>query len=139
MQNLPAVNALFNALSAFFLLCGYAFIRRRQVTKHKACMIAALVSSTLFLIGYLTYHVQAGTTRFAGQGWIRPVYFAILISHTLLAAGVLPLAITTLILALKGTFQKHRRIARWTLPMWFYVSVTGVVIYLMLYHLFPSH
>jgi putative membrane protein len=139
MQSLPTVNALFNALSAFFLLCGYAFIRRKQVANHKACMAAAFVSSTLFLIGYLTYHAQAGTTRFAGQGWVRPVYFAILISHTVLAAVVLPLAITTLIFALKGTFQKHRRIARWTLPVWLYVSVTGVVIYLMLYHLFPSH
>lgn len=139
MQNLPTVNALFNAFSALFLLCGYVFIRRKQVANHKACMMAAFVSSTLFLIGYLTYHAQAGTTRFAGQGWVRPVYFAILISHTILAAVVLPLAITTLIFALKRTFQKHRRIARWTLPVWFYVSVTGVVIYLMLYHLFPSH
>lgn len=139
MQNLPTLNALFNALSALCLLSGYAFIRRRQVAHHRACMIAAFVSSTLFLIGYLTYHAQAGTTRFAGQGWIRPVYFAMLISHTLLAAVVLPLAVTTLGFALKGNFQKHRRIARWTLPMWLYVSVTGVVIYLMLYHLFPSH
>jgi putative membrane protein len=98
-------------------------------------MAAAFVSSTLFLVGYLTYHAQAGTTRFMGQGWVRPVYFAILISHTILAAVIVPLALTTLGFALKGTFQKHKRIARWTLPVWLYVSVTGVVIYLMLYHL----
>jgi putative membrane protein len=132
---MPTLNALLNSLSALFLLCGYAFIRRGQVGKHKACMAAAFVSSTLFLVGYLTYHAQAGTTRFMGQGWVRPVYFAILISHTILAAVIVPLALTTLGFALKGTFQKHKRIARWTLPVWLYVSVTGVVIYLMLYHL----
>ncbi len=138
MHSLPTINAVLNSLSAFFLLCGYTLIRRGQVGKHRACMVAAFVSSVLFLVGYLTYHAHAGTTRFAGQGWVRPVYFAILISHTLLAAVIVPLAITTLTFALKERFQKHKRIARWTLPIWVYVSVTGVIIYLMLYHLFPS-
>lgn len=114
---------------------GYRFIRQQNVPAHRACMVAALTVSILFLLSYLTYHYYAGTTRFSGQGWVRPVYFAVLSSHTVLAALVPFLALTTLVRALKEQFPKHRRIARWTLPIWLYVSVTGVVVYLMLYHL----
>jgi putative membrane protein len=135
---LPAVNALLNGTSAVFLLAGYLFIRRRRVTAHKICMLSAFVTSTIFLISYLTLRYFAGFTAFTGQGWIRPVYFTILISHTILAACILPLALTTLFRAWREQFPKHRRIARWTLPLWFYVSVTGVIVYLMLYRLAPS-
>lgn len=114
-------------------MLGYISIRRRDVTAHKACMIAAFGVSTLFLISYVTYHVHVGSVRFTGTGWIRPVYFTILISHIVLAAAVLPLALVTLYRAARGRFEAHRRIARWTLPIWLYVSVTGVVVYLMLY------
>lgn len=138
LSALPTVNAVLNGISAVLLLTGYLFIRRRQVTLHKMCMGSAFVTSTVFLISYLTYHLNAGLMPFRGQGWIRAVYFTILISHTLLAATIPPLALTTLYRALQEQFTKHRRIARWTLPLWFYVSVTGVVVYLMLYQLYPS-
>ena len=138
LEQLPAVNASLNATSAVLLLTGYGFIRRKQVTAHRVCMSAALLVSMLFLISYLYLHYHAGSTAFTGVGWVRPVYFAILVSHIILAAAILPLALTTVYQAARGQFDKHRRIARWTLPIWLYVSVTGVVIYFMLYHWFRA-
>jgi len=135
---MPTVNASLNGLSAVLLLCGYAAIRRRRTDVHKRFMLAACGSSSLFLACYLTYHAFAGTTRFAGTGWSRPVYFGILLSHTVLAVVILPMAIVTVTLGLRKRFERHRRIARWTFPLWLYVSVTGVLVYLFLYHLFPS-
>ena len=136
---LPAVNAGLNAASAALLGAGYFAIRRRRVRVHRACMLGALGTSTLFLASYVTYHLYAGTTRFPGQGWTRPVYFALLGTHTLCAAAVPPLALTTLAFALRGRFVRHVRLARWTLPIWLYVSVTGVVIYVLLYRVYaPS-
>jgi uncharacterized membrane protein YozB (DUF420 family) len=132
---LPALNAALNSLSAVFLIAGYLFIRAKNRDAHRACMLAAFFCSTVFLISYLVYHFQVGSVGFKGQGWIRPVYFTILISHTILATAVVPLALITLVRALRERFDAHRRIARWTLPIWLYVSVTGVVIYLMLYGL----
>jgi uncharacterized membrane protein YozB (DUF420 family) len=133
---LPAVNALLNATSAVLIAIGITLVRRGHPHAHKRVMLAAVVTSALFLISYLTYHAHVGNVRFTGQGWPRPVYFAILISHTILAAAVVPLVIVTLARALRGGFDRHRKAARWTYPVWIYVSVTGVVIYLMLYHLF---
>jgi len=124
--------------SGLLLICGYAFIRRRNIDAHKVCMLGAVFASALFLTSYGIYHAHAGATKFAGTGWVRPLYFAILISHSALAALIVPMVLVTLFRALKGDFQRHRAIARWTLPIWLYVSVTGVLIYLMLYHLFPS-
>ncbi len=135
---LPALNAALNATSAILLTVGYLFIRRKQVTAHKACMITAFITSTIFLISYLTLRYYAGLTTFQGRGWIRPVYFTILISHTILAATIVPLALVTLSRALRERFDKHVRIARWTLPLWLYVSVTGVIVYWILYVLYPS-
>jgi uncharacterized membrane protein YozB (DUF420 family) len=137
LADLPAVNAALNATSALLLVSGYSFIRRRRVTAHKICMGAALATSTLFLLSYLTYHYHIGSMPFRGQGWIRPLYFTLLISHTSLAAVIVPLAIITLYRAWKAQFTRHVRIARWTLPIWLYVSITGVIIYCMLYQLFP--
>ncbi len=134
---LPALNAVLNSASAVLLLLGYRFIRRGRVGAHRACMVGALGVSTLFLASYLTYHFNVGSVRFSGQGWVRPLYFAILISHTILAAAVVPLALVTLWRAWRERFDAHRRIARVALPVWLYVSVTGVVVYLMLYHLYP--
>jgi putative membrane protein len=134
----PALDAALNAASALLLTMGFVFIRKKQVTAHKACMISAVVSSTLFLVCYLWYHAHHGVTRFTGQGVFRGFYFALLGSHTVLAAVIVPLVLVTLYRALSGQFEKHRRIARWTLPLWLYVSVTGVLVYWMLYHLFPS-
>ncbi|MBI5396800.1 MAG: DUF420 domain-containing protein [Verrucomicrobia bacterium] len=138
LNDLPAVNAVLNSLSAVLLCTGYGFIRRKNIVAHRACMASAFGTSVLFLIGYLTYHYHHGATRFAGQGIIRPIYFAVLISHTILAVVIVPLVLVTLTRALRGRFEAHRRIARWTLPVWLYVSVTGVVVYLMLYHLCAS-
>lgn len=135
ISELPTLNAVLNATSAVLLLMGFVFIRLRLVNAHRACMVAAFCVSTVFLISYLTYHYYHGSTRFTGQGWTRPVYFSILISHTILAATIVPLALMTLYRALRGRFDRHRRIARWTFPIWVYVSVTGVVVYWMLYHL----
>jgi putative membrane protein len=135
---LPTVNASLNALSGVFLLLGYVNIRRGERTTHKRFMLAACATSILFLATYLTYHALAGSTRFAGTGWSRPVYFAILLSHTILAAAIVPMAIITLSNALRNRLVQHRRIARWTFPIWMYVSVTGVLVYLFLYHLFPA-
>jgi uncharacterized membrane protein YozB (DUF420 family) len=137
LTDLPAVNAALNGTSAVLLASGYRFIRRRQITAHKRCMLAALVTSTLFLLSYLTYHYHVGSMPFRGEGSVRPLYFTILISHTILAAAIVPLALITFLRAWKADFIKHVRIARWTLPIWLYVSVTGVIIYVMLYHLFP--
>ena len=134
----PALNASLNALSALLLATGYFFIRRRRIAIHRFFMGAAFLTSSLFLASYLGYHYFVGATPFSGRGWIRPVYFSILLSHTVLAVLTLPLAIVTLSRALREQFDRHRRIARWTLPIWFYVSVTGVIIYAMLYHLYPS-
>jgi putative membrane protein len=135
VSDLPALNASLNGLSAVFLTAGYRYIRRKNMAAHRACMLAAFTVSTLFLISYVTYHAQVGSVPFLHHGWIRPVYFGILITHVVLAAAILPLAIVTLSRALHQKFDRHRRLARWTLPLWLYVSVTGVVVYLMLYHL----
>jgi uncharacterized membrane protein YozB (DUF420 family) len=137
LTDLPTVNAVLNATSAVLLASGYRYIRRRQIAAHQRCMIAACVTSTLFLLSYLTYHYNVGSVPFRGQGWVRPAYFTILISHTVLAAAIVPLVAVTLFRAWKANFAKHVRIAKWTLPIWLYVSVTGVVIYWMLYQLFP--
>jgi uncharacterized membrane protein YozB (DUF420 family) len=131
---LPLLNASFNGASAILLAAGYLFIRRRQVGWHRVCMLSAFGLSALFLVSYLIYHAMAGSVSFTGQGWIRPIYFTILISHIILAALVPPLALTTLHRAWQGTFIQHRQIARLTLPIWLYVSVSGVVVYIMLYH-----
>ena len=135
VANLPTINAAFNATSALLLLLGYRFIRARRIDRHRACMVAAFTASCLFLVGYLTLHYHIGGTLFGHEGeWIRTLYFAVLLSHTVLAPAVAVMAVLTLRLGLKGKFDSHRRLARWTLPMWLYVSVTGVIIYVMLYH-----
>ncbi len=134
----PAWNATLNAASAILLSAGYVMIRRGRVLAHKSCMGLAFVSSTVFLISYLVYHARVGSVAFRGQGWVRPVYFALLISHTVLAAAIVPLALITLTRALREQFDRHRRIARWTLPLWLYVSVTGVIIYFLLYRLYAA-
>ena len=135
VSNLPALNASLNSLSALLLGCGYYFIRRREVGHHRLCMVAAFVVSCFFLASYLVYHYHAGSVPFTKQGWIRPLYFTILITHIILAAAIVPLALVTLYRAWRERFDRHRRIARWTLPIWMYVSVTGVVIYWMIYKL----
>lgn len=134
---LPTVNALLNATSAALLTAGFVAIRRRRVAVHRACMLSALGVSTLFLVSYVVYHAAAGSVPFRGQGWIRPVYFTILLSHIVLAAGIVPLALATVWRALRGEFARHVPLARWTLPLWLYVSVSGVVVYWMLYRLAP--
>ena len=134
--DLPALNATLNGLSAIFILTGYVLIRRGQRELHKRCMLTALVTSSLFLVSYVVYHANAGSRPFPGTGIARPIYFAILITHVILAAVIVPLALLTAVRGLKSQFEKHVRIARWTFPVWVYVSVTGVVIYLMLYELY---
>jgi len=131
---LPHVNAALNATSAVLLVTAYAFIKARNIPAHRRCMISAFVTSSLFLISYVVYHAQAGSKPFQGTGVVRTIYFSILIPHVLLAAVVLPLAIVTLRRGLRMDVRRHRHIARWTLPLWLFVSVTGVVVYLMLYH-----
>jgi uncharacterized membrane protein YozB (DUF420 family) len=133
--SLPALNATLNATSGVLLVIGYAMIRRKRVAAHKACMLSALCISAIFLGCYLYYHYRVGHVEYLGQGWIRPVYFTILISHILLAFSVVPLALTTAYRGLRNQLDRHRRLARWTLPIWLYVSITGVVIYFMLYQL----
>jgi putative membrane protein len=135
---LPHLNAALNTTSAVLLLAGFRFIRRGRIQSHRNCQVTAVTTSTLFLISYLTYHYYHGATRFAGQGIVRPLYFTILITHTTLAVVIVPLIIMTLYRAARGDFIRHRRIARWTLPLWLYVSVTGVVVYLMLYQIYPA-
>lgn len=134
-STLPAVNASLNAVSAILLIFGYLLIRQGAITAHTMCMLGACGTSTLFLVSYLTYHYFHGSTHYQGEGWIRVVYFTILISHSILAVTVVPLAIVTLLRALRGRFKKHVAIARVTFPIWMYVSVTGVVVYWMLYRL----
>ena len=135
ISDLPTVNATLNTISTVLLTIGFFMIRQRKIVAHRNCMIAAFVISGLFLTSYLIYHYHAGSTPFEGSGWIRSVYFAVLIPHIILAATILPLALITLYFALRKRFTKHRRIARWTLPIWLYVSVTGIIVYWMLYHL----
>jgi uncharacterized membrane protein YozB (DUF420 family) len=132
----PIIDASLNGTSAVLLVIGRGFIKRGHMAAHRAVMIAALVSSTLFLISYLYYHAHVGSVHFQGQGWSRPVYFTILTTHTILAIVIVPMVIITLSRALRERFDRHRRIARWTFPLWLYVSITGVVVYFMLYHLF---
>jgi len=136
LRDLPALNATLNGLSAALLVSGYLFIRRGDRLMHKRCMIAALTASALFLTSYVIYHLNTGSRPFPGQGPIRLVYFTILITHVILAAAIVPLALVTATRGLRSQFDRHVRIARWTLPIWLYVSVTGVVIYLMLYQLY---
>ena len=136
IAELPAVNATLNGISAILLTTGYLLIRGGHVVLHKRCMLAALVSSALFLTSYVTYHLHTGSRPFAGQGAIRVIYFAILLTHVVLAAVIVPLALVTATRGLRSQFDRHARIARWTLPLWLYVSVTGVVIYVMLYQLY---
>lgn len=133
--DLPTLNAALNASSAALLVAGYACIRSRRATAHRACMLLAVMTSTLFLVSYLTYHAKVGSVPYRGTGWLRALYFSILLTHTILAAVIVPLVAVTLLRALRGRFDRHRAIARWTLPIWLYVSVTGVVVYLMLYRL----
>lgn len=133
---LPIVNATLNALSGVLLVTGYTLIRQRHITAHRNCMLMAFCTSAVFLISYVVYHTNAGSRPFPGQGPMRVVYFAILISHVILAASILPLAITTLSRGLRGQYTRHVRIARWTFPIWMYVSVTGVIIYVLLYQIY---
>lgn len=137
-SDLPLLNALLNATSGILLLLGHRFIRKGQRDAHKKTMLTVLVTSSLFLISYVVYHYMHGSQHFQGQGFIRPVYFLILGTHTICAAGIVPLALITVTRGLRGQYGEHRRIAKWTYPIWLYVSVTGVIIYLMLYQLYPS-
>ena len=136
----PPLNASLNALSGILLLTAYVHIRAKRVALHRRFMLAACATSVLFLVSYVTYHSLRGgvVTRFAGTGWVRTLYLSILLTHTVLAVVILPMAVTTVVLGLRMRVEKHRRIARWTFPLWLYVSVTGVVVYFFLYHWFPS-
>jgi uncharacterized membrane protein YozB (DUF420 family) len=136
VADLPALNAALNATAATLLVIGYRLIRRGRINAHRRVMLAAFTASTVFLISYLVYHANVGSRPFPGQGGVRVVYFTILITHVVLAAVILPMALITLTRALKERFDRHRRIARWTLPLWLYVSVTGVIVYLMLYQMY---
>jgi putative membrane protein len=144
LADLPVVNAFLNGLSAVFLSCGYYFIRRQNQRAHSRCMIAAFVTSVLFLACYITYHayvayyLHRGPTVFKNPPWFRPIYLGILLTHTVLAVVIVPMVLVTLSRALRARFDSHRRIARWTWPLWMYVSVTGVIIYLLLYRIFPQ-
>ena len=133
LSSLPGVNASLNAACTVFLLLGYSFIRRARILGHQICMISAFLCSMAFLVFYLYFHMHAGLIGFGGRGWIRPVYFTLLITHTILAGVIVPLVLITLTRALRERFDRHRAIARWTLPVWLYVSITGVVIYWLLY------
>ena len=137
VTDLPAVNATLNAISAILLVIGYRLIRQRKVAQHRLAMISAFAVSTLFLIGYVVYHWNVGSKPFTAQGPIRTVYFFILITHIVLAAFVPPMALITLVRGLRGRYDRHAKLARWTLPIWLYVSVTGVLVYVMLYQLYP--
>ena len=144
LQIFPHINATLNALSGFFLILGFYFIRNKQIEKHRAAMLTAFVLSSVFLVSYVlhhslrTYYFGLGPTRFTGEGFVRPVYFTILTTHTFLATAIAPFILVTLYRALKGKFVIHKKLARWVLPIWLYVSLTGVIVYLMLYQLFPS-
>ena len=134
ISDLATVNAGLNATAAVLIGSGFYFIKQKNIRAHKVCMVAAVVVSSVFLTSYLIYHYNVGSVRFTKQGWIRDVYFPLLLTHTVLAAVTLPMVLRTLFLAVKGRFPKHVRIAKWTFPVWMYVSVTGVIVYLMLYH-----
>ena len=136
ISDLPALNATLNGIAAILLVTGYLFIKHGRRRQHQWCMLGALTTSALFLVSYVTYHLHAGSRPFPGQGPIRVVYFAILITHVVLAAVIVPLALVTAVRGLRSQFDQHVRIARWTFPVWVYVSVSGVVIYLMLYELY---
>jgi uncharacterized membrane protein YozB (DUF420 family) len=138
-SDLPAVNASLNGLSAVFLLLGFRFIRRKNIPAHKRCMLSAVVTSTLFLACYVVYHAKAGGTVFRNPPWFRWIYIPLLVSHVFLAMVIVPMVIITLNRALRERFDKHKKIARWTWPLWMYVSVTGVVVYLLLYQIFPQN
>jgi uncharacterized membrane protein YozB (DUF420 family) len=135
ITDLPTLNAILNSISAILLATGWVLIRQRQIARHRACMLAAFTTSTLFLASYLVYHFNVGSVPFQGQGFWRLVYFTILITHVTLAIVIVPMALITLSRGLAARYDKHRRIARWTMPLWLYVSVTGVVVYLMLYQM----
>lgn len=135
MTYLPALNASLNAIAAVLLVTGWMMIRRGRVDGHRRCMLAAFATSALFLASYVVYHANVGSRPFAGEGLVRAIYFAVLIPHVILAASILPLSLVTLNRALKGRFVQHARIARWTLPIWLFVSVTGVIVYWMLYQM----
>jgi putative membrane protein len=132
----PALNASLNGASGVLLVVGHSFIQRKRIAAHRACMLAAFACSTIFLACYLYYHFHAGVIKFQGHGWIRPVYFALLLSHTILAVVVVPMVLVTLARGLRSDFPRHRAIARWTYPVWLYVSVTGVLVYFFVYHWF---
>ena len=132
---LATLNAVLNGGAACFLLTGYAFIRKKQIKAHRACMVTAFVLSSLFLVTYLLHHAQVGSIPFQHDGWIRGVYLAVLVPHIILAAVIVPLALFTIYRGWTGRIEEHRKVARWTLPLWLYVSVSGVAVYLMLYHL----
>jgi putative membrane protein len=136
INDLPAVNAGLNATAAILLGIGYALIRRGRIRQHRAVMLTAFGTSVLFLVSYLTYHAHVGSKHFPGTGAMRTIYFTILLTHTVLAATIVPLALVTLSRALSARFDRHRAIARWTLPLWMYVSITGVIVYFMLYRLY---
>lgn len=136
-NDLPTINALLNSMSAAFLITGFIFIKRKNRNAHKRAMLTAFTLSALFLVSYIIYHYTAGATTFTAEGWIRPVYFTILITHTILATVILPPILILLYRAWKKQFAKHARLARWTFPAWLYVSVTGVIIYMILYHWYP--
>ena len=138
LSDLPAVNAALNSLSTIFLTCGYVFIRRQRQVAHRNCMIGAVLSSALFLTCYLIYHYHAGRTVFRDPAWFRPIYLTILLTHTILAVVIVPMVLTTLYRAATRQFDRHKKIARWTWPIWMYVSITGVIIYFLLYHIFPQ-
>jgi len=138
VADLPGVNAALNTTSAVLVIAGYVAIRAGRIGVHKSCMLAAVGVSTAFLVSYLYYHYHHGATSFSGPSGVRPIYYTILLSHTLLAVVAAPLVLITAYLGLRDRLQKHVRIARWTLPIWLYVSITGVVVYYMLYHLYPS-
>ncbi len=133
LSTIPAIDAALNGSAAVFLIAGFYFITHRKILAHKICMVTAFLCSTAFFALYLYFHYHAGVIRFSGHGWIRPVYFAILVSHTVLATISLPLILITLTLALRDSFARHRRIAQWTFPIWLYVSLTGVVVYYLLF------
>ncbi len=139
VHDLPVVNATLNGLSAIFLGAGYWFIRKKNVPAHRACMISAFTTSVIFLCCYLTYHIVVkAVTRFENPAWFRPIYLTLLTSHVILAFVIIPLILITLTRAAKGQFDRHRAIARWTWPLWMYVSVTGVMVYLILYQIYPQ-
>jgi len=135
----PALNATLNGASAILITTGRALIARKQIRLHRACMIAAVATSSVFLVSYLYYHAHVGSVHFPGHGWARRVYFTILISHTMLAAATVPLVVLSLSYGLRSRFDRHRRISRWTFPVWLYVSITGVIVYIMLYQIYGAH